>query len=588
MTSLTRDQRLKQWYDDARIGLFIHWGMMTGDHVHYPFGPDVKYPYETVKAFEKAVRNAGWNADRWVETAKRIKAKYITIAAFHCALGYLKIWPSSVPGSPHTKKDYLQELIDAADAEGIQVIVYLNREPKNWTHGGVVWLNKQAYQAYKNNDGIDITSKEGFLDYSLDVIDELIVSHPTIAGFWFDGYHDKEEAQRVFARIHAQSPYSIMINNNFSNAPVEDEDAMSLEDYGKICSPDYDFASGTWVGPGKKEFAFKTKWDWFYLGGGRPEWKEDYELNYANVPDNATIVKRIVTIIGSSWNAHLGYGPRIGGDFPELLDDFTDHFNQFMSWAEESIYGTVGGGYDQAGFPPGYWNDGAYGVTTLNPSGNKHYLHILTPPDNQVLEVADAGYQVIAAEDLKRGELLSFVQSEGLLRIDVPSWETCTFDGDQVIRLITDGSSRVIPAERIEVTATSEDPAYPVENLLSRDYGAFYDAGQTTELPQSITFRFINPIKAEGLNITQPETGAVTSGGYAALDSERVKECKVYLSTDGENWGEPVYSGALRNQRGLQVIRFKPQSASHVRLEVISNYKATNALRLIYTDVIGV
>lgn len=583
----TREQRLAPWYRGARIGLFVHWGTMTGDHADDPFGPAARYPYETGEAFERAADAAGWSADRWIGTAKRLRARYLTIASFHSCLGYVKIWPSRIPGSAHTKRNYLEELLDAAEAEGIRVIVYINRDPSHWRDGGVEWLDRAAYRAYTGDDAIDIATPEGFLAYSLDVIDELIDEHPRIAGFWFDGYHDKEEAQAVFARIHAKAPHLLTINNDFSADPVADEDVMSLEDFGKRCSPDYDFASGTWVGPGDKEFAFKTKWDWFYLGEGRPEWK-GYGLNYANVPDNATVVKRIVTIAGSSWNAHLGYGPRIGGDFPELLDDFTGHFERFMSWAEESIYGTVGGGYDQGGFPPGYWQDGAYGVTTLVPGGRTHYLHVLTAPASVEgkLVLPDAGYEVLEAVELQSGRALSFAQADGMLAIDVPSWETTLADGDTVIRLTTSPELRLVPRERIAASAAAENADEPVARVLDGRYDTRYCAGDGAAWPVSVTLRLDAVYEVAGLRVLQPESGAVVAGGYAAPASERIAAYAVHVSRDGADWGEPVAQGTLRNQRGMQVIVFPRMQASYVRLTAFGNYAGTGTFRLIGLDVV--
>ena len=59
MSRLTREQRLKLWYDEARIGLFLHWGMLTGEHEEDPFGPNMRYPYETVEESERAATAAG-------------------------------------------------------------------------------------------------------------------------------------------------------------------------------------------------------------------------------------------------------------------------------------------------------------------------------------------------------------------------------------------------------------------------------------------------------------------------------------------------------------------------------------------------
>lgn len=586
MSGPTREERLAPWYDDARIGLFLHWGMLTGEHEADPFGPDVRYPYETVEAFEAAVSAAGWSAARWVNTAQRLRAKYITIATFHCELGYLKVWPSKVPGSPHTRRDYLRELIEAAEKEGIRVIVYINRSSHNGYHGGVEWLNREAYRSYGGSRNADIRTPEGFLAYSLDVIEELIDTQPGLAGFWFDGYHDKEEAQRVFARIHAKAPQLVTINNDFSGSPVEDEDVMSLEEFGKVCSPDYDYASGTWVGPGQKEFAFRIKLNWFYVGRGRPDWKEEWPTDEA-LPANAFYVKQLISVIGASWNANLGYGPRIGGDFPAPLDDFTRHFEQFMSWAEESIYGTVGGGYGQGGYQPGHWNDGAYGATTLTADGRTHYLHVLTPPDGGALQVPDAGYEVLEAAELKTGRSLAYSQSGGLLTVQVPCWKAVAEDGDLVIKLKTASARRMIPRDRIAIeggAGGSEGVGGENGSVAGKTEGGGEGETGGDGWPQSITLRLDGEYKIRGLHVLQPETGAVTSGGYAAPESERIKDYVVHASLDGANW-EPAAEGALRNQRGMQAILFQSRLASYVRFTAMNNYGGTGKFQVSRIEV---
>ena len=580
MNTRTRDERLQLWYRQARIGLFVHWGMLTGEHVADPSGPNLRFPYETPEAFEAAT--AEWRAERWVATAKRLRAQYLTIAAFHCDLGYLKLWPSRVPGSPGTRRDYLKELIDAATPEGVRILVYITRAANHAIYGGVQWLDRAAYGRYKRDDTVDITTSPGFLVYTMDVINELLDTHPGIAGFWFDGYNDSQEAQAVFAQVHRLRDDLILVRNDFGHGPVDDEDAMSLEDWGKVCDPEFDFASAAWVGPGDKEFAFKTKGDWFYLGEGRPDWS-NYELNYAREPQNATIVRRILTIAGSSWNSHLGYGPKIGGDFPEPLENFTEHFDRFMSWAHESIYGTVGGGYGDGGLSPGWWNDGAYGVTTVVPGQGIQYLHVLRAPLGRHLALPDAGYAITGAWNLKSGQALPWEQVRGWLTVEVSSWDSVEQDGALIVKLTT-GARRMVPPRDISVSACSEVPEHPAANLLNGDYRSYFQTADGP-WPKSLTMHLANPCEAAGLCLTQPETGPVRSGGYAAPVSERIREYEVHVSRDGRQWGEPVASGELSNRRGLQVVVFDPVPASYLRFTARSNYGGTGALKLISMDV---
>ncbi|MEC0226477.1 alpha-L-fucosidase [Paenibacillus alba] len=106
----TPEQRVEQWYTSAKVGLMIHWGMTTGQT-----NDDIA-AYYNIADFEAAVSAGGWSADKWVDEAVRIHAKYITLCSFHSVMGYIKPWQSSIPGTMGTQRDYLGELISAARA----------------------------------------------------------------------------------------------------------------------------------------------------------------------------------------------------------------------------------------------------------------------------------------------------------------------------------------------------------------------------------------------------------------------------------------------------------------------------------------
>ncbi|MFC0113539.1 hypothetical protein [Kibdelosporangium aridum] len=89
----------QQWLRDSQAGLFLHWGMRTSPG------------YTSCSAWESAVTNGGWSPQYWVNEAKKVHAQYLVFASFHSRLGYATAWPSKVPGSCSTKRDFLGELI---------------------------------------------------------------------------------------------------------------------------------------------------------------------------------------------------------------------------------------------------------------------------------------------------------------------------------------------------------------------------------------------------------------------------------------------------------------------------------------------
>src|SRR6185312_6593428 len=96
--------------------LFLHWGMRTSPS------------HGSCSAWESAVTDGGWTADYWVEETKKLHASYMVLASFHSRLGYARAWPSKIPGSCSTKRDFLGELIAAAKSRGLKVILYMTND----------------------------------------------------------------------------------------------------------------------------------------------------------------------------------------------------------------------------------------------------------------------------------------------------------------------------------------------------------------------------------------------------------------------------------------------------------------------------
>jgi len=51
--------------------------------------------------------NGGWNANYWIDEALKLHAQYVVLASFHSRLGYARAWPSQIPGTCSTHRDFL-------------------------------------------------------------------------------------------------------------------------------------------------------------------------------------------------------------------------------------------------------------------------------------------------------------------------------------------------------------------------------------------------------------------------------------------------------------------------------------------------
>jgi alpha-L-fucosidase len=447
-SEIATEKRLNHWFTPAKVGLFMHWGMGTSPG------------FTTVEAFEEAVAAGGWSAQKWVKEAKKIHARYITLATFHTSLGRLRTWSSDIPGTLKTKRDYLGELIDAAHKDNIKVVVYfttMSGNPSSRTAAGDV----EGYLDYARKENPGLTEQQikstftlgtafGFGAFSFDVAEELCKRHK-VDGFWFDAYNNPawypEDAYPWAVKPCAyekqtQFDAATFAANYFYKRDIVkflhglDADAVTFTNYFPPIIP---------ADARGHEFRDKANWKVGPVSGPMPMGEENLLIPsgdwwyHGNCPPFSYTreIKRTVHTLGCGYVASVSEGPLLNGDFPEPLRGYNDFLGKFFGWAGESLLGScIAGGHGKGGFPAGEWDDGAYGVTMLVPAAKTHYLHVLSAPSGNTLSLPDAGYKIASAKNLKTGRNLSCTQANGKLSITVPDWSSLADDGDYIIELL--------------------------------------------------------------------------------------------------------------------------------------------------------
>src|ERR1700731_3406479 len=156
---------LPQWYADAKLGIFIHWGLYSvpgwaplvhpghdfysQDYItHNPYaewylnsmrlngsptqayhrehyGADYNY-YNFAATYNREIQK--WNPDSWAQTFHRAGAKYVVLTTKHHD-GFT-LWPSSVPNPTlatdrqHADRDLVGELSAAVRKQGLRMGLY--------------------------------------------------------------------------------------------------------------------------------------------------------------------------------------------------------------------------------------------------------------------------------------------------------------------------------------------------------------------------------------------------------------------------------------------------------------------------------
>ncbi|MEE1807280.1 alpha-L-fucosidase [Streptomyces sp. BE133] len=527
----------------ATAGLFLHWGERTA-------------PAHTDCAdWESDVTSGGWNPDYWVTEAQKLHAQYLVLATFHSRLGYARPWPSGIPGSCSTERDFLGETIAAAKAKGLRTILYMTDDPKWHNEGGHEWLDSAAYSAYKGSS-VDLTTRDGFGQFSYDNFFEVMDRYPDLGGFWIDNDNAYWESHDLYAQIYRKRPHYTISNNN-EDTPIMD---MVSNEQKAGMTPSYDYPQAVYTAQPRlteADFKLPSTGAWWYDGSDP-------------AVDRKLTLGRLITNAGSSVKALMAETAQVNGVFPANQAAFNTFADSFLDPIRESLYGVEGGGYMYGGLKPGFWNDGAHGVTTVNRAHpDLSYIHVLTPPSTSTLKIRDNGYRVKRVTNLRTGARVRFGQSGGTLSLTgLGAWDPY----DTVFKVTTAGRTGIIAPSSYIMTAGASAPGHAAAAAADGSYLTYWDNDKS--LPARLDYDLGSAGKVRYIGINQRED----SVSYPRSDTEqsaRIKDYSVYVSSDGADWGSPVKSGTLPSARGVAVIDIPATRSRHVRLEVTSTYAAS-------------
>ncbi|HTL07356.1 MAG TPA: alpha-L-fucosidase [Chitinophagaceae bacterium] len=229
----------REWFNNARFGLFIHWGPFSipgaGEWVMNERGITVKN-YTRLMDFFNPV---AFNAEEWVSMAKNAGIKYITLITRHhdgFSMWNTKYSDFNIMNTPY-KKDIVKMLADECHKQGIQLFLYyslLDWRREDYPHE----TGRTGQKSGRTGKG-DYAS---YLQFMKNQLTELLTNYGTIGGIWFDGHWDqtapegaKDRSSRIdwkydeiYSLIHRLQP-QCMIGNNHHLTPFPGEDFQMFE-----------------------------------------------------------------------------------------------------------------------------------------------------------------------------------------------------------------------------------------------------------------------------------------------------------------------------------------------------------------------
>jgi len=394
--------RAREWFQDAKFGLFIHWGVYSvlgkGEWVMN----NARMPVQEYEKLPARFNPVKYDAAEWVALAKQAGMRYITITSKHhdgfAMFGTKQSKWNIVDATPYGK-DVLKPLSEECRRQGLHLFFYHSH--LDWHHPDYYPLGRTGHASARPARG----DFNRYLDYMDAQLTELLTGYGDVAGIWFDGIWDRRDAdwrlRRTYDLIHKLRP-AALVGNNHHLAPFDGEDFQMFEKDlpGKNTTG---FSGESKIGNLPLETCETINGAWGYNS-------EDKKFK-----STVQLIHYMVKAAGNNANFLLNIGPKPDGT---IQDEFAARLKEMGAWLGKngaSIYGTRGGP-----ITPRPW-----GVTTQQ--ANKTYVHVLDW-DDELLALPDLPKPPKKASLLTSGRPIKVKEVDGGLLLSLPKAERDPID----------------------------------------------------------------------------------------------------------------------------------------------------------------
>jgi alpha-L-fucosidase len=400
----------RQWFQDAKFGIFVHWGVYSvlgrGEWVMQV----EKIPIAEYEKLPPQFNPTGYDAAEWTALAKAAGARYITITSKHhdgFAMFDSKVSNYDIVERTPYKKDVLKALAAACRKDDLKLFFYHSQ--LDWHHPDYYPRGETGKDAGRPESG----NWNSYIAYMNAQLTELLTNYGEVGGIWFDGMWDKPDADwqlpGTYALIHRLQPKAL-VGSNHHHEPFPGEDFQMFEK---------DLPGANTSGFNKAGVSALPLETCETINGA---W--GYNANDRNLKSTRQLVQYLARAAGNNANFLLNVGPRPDGT---IQPDFVERLREMGGWLAkhgESIYGTRGGPIG-----PRSW-----GVTTQKK--NVVYVHVLDLKLGDRLWIPLTG-KVLGAKYLKDGSYAGYASmKDGILLDPIPAETMDPYDTVIAIEMV--------------------------------------------------------------------------------------------------------------------------------------------------------
>lgn len=389
-----------QWFQDAKLGIFIHWGIysVNGMDESWAFY-NKKMPYAEYMKQLEGFTAKNYDPAAWADLIQRSGAKYAVITTKHhdgVAMYDTRLVGGRAAPGVHTEP--IPNKIQASGALVERLFTELRaRQITCGAHYSLIDWSDFTYPAFTKDSTRyaikdDAARWQRFRSFYQGQIDEIATQlKPDL--WWFDGdwEHSAEEweAAKVRANILASNPQAI-INGR-------------LQGHGDYATPEQNIPV---------ERPKDRWWELCMTIGDQWGW-QPWDTNYKSTHD---LIAIFADVVGHGGNLLLDIGPKEDGTIPPGQVKALEELGQWNAKHGEAIFGT------KAGLPNGHF----FGPSTMSADSTTLYLFLPHGGCGSV-EVKGLNNRILSAEVLGRSTPLkhrvvgkiSWSKVPGLVFIDM-------------------------------------------------------------------------------------------------------------------------------------------------------------------------
>lgn len=385
-------EKRMEWFSEAKLGIFIHWGIYAVRGVSESWSFFNKYlPYDEYMQQLNGFTASQYDPKQWVDLIQESGARYTVITTKHhdgVALWDTKAGDLSVVKSTPAKRDLIAPFVEEVRKHGLKLGFYYSL--LDWSHPD--YPNKTRTEVRYKDDPARWAKFQKFNFAQLAELNQ--TWKPDL--YWFDGDWEQSaetwNAKGIVEMLRKDNP-DVILNSR-------------IQGYGDYATPEQGVPV---VRPQDKywELCMTMNDSWGY---------QQADTNY-KTPQ--MLLRTFVDCLSMGGNLLLDIGPRADGTIPEEQVAVLKEFGRWIKKHKEAVYET------RAGIPTEHFQ----GYTTLNKAGDILYLYI-PYRSNGPLEIKGLMNKVNRVWVVGNGTMLPYKvynknywsEVPGNLYIDVPEW----------------------------------------------------------------------------------------------------------------------------------------------------------------------